>query len=321
MVSFIDENKSSSGVEPICALLPIAPSTYYEAKRRQKDPNRLPERSRRDEMLRCRIRRVWDENLQVYGARKVWRQLLREGTQVARCTVELLMREMGFQGVVRGRKFKTTIPDESAARPADLVNQDFTAEAPNRLWVADLTYVRTKSGFVYVAFVTDVLSRNIVGWCASTSLETDLPLNALGQALYAREDAKGLIHHSDRGSQYLSIRYTDRLSDAGIKPSVGSVGDPCDMPWLKRSSVCTRRRSSEEGALGEALKTWNSQPWNGWTGSTTGGFLEGSGTFRRRSLRKHITGTKDPTPWLPDSNKRASGKTGAVQLNSLSVNL
>ncbi len=228
MVSFIDENRKTYGVEPICALLPVAPSTYYEAKRRQKDPNRLPERSRRDEMLRRRIRRVWDENLQVYGARKVWRQLLREGTQVARCTVERLMRDMGLQGVVRGRKFKTTIPDESAARPADLVNRDFTTEAPNRLWVADLTYVRTKSGFVYVAFVTDVFSRNIVGWCASTSLKTDLPLNALEQALYAREDAKGLIHHSDRGSQYLSIRYTDRLSDAGIKPSVGSVGYPCD---------------------------------------------------------------------------------------------
>lgn len=152
---------------------------------------------------------------------EVWRKLLRERTQVACCTVERLMRDMGLQGVVRGRKFKTTIPDESAARPADLVNREFTAEAPNRLWVADLTYVRTKSGFVYVAFVTDVFSRNIVGWCASTSLKTDLPLNALEQALYAREDAKGLIHHSDRGSQYLSIRYTDRLSDAGIKPSVG----------------------------------------------------------------------------------------------------
>jgi transposase InsO family protein len=175
MVSFIDENRKY-GVKPICALLPIAPSTYYEAKLRQKDPGRLPERSRLDEMLRRQIRRVWDENLQVYGARKVWRQLLREGIQVARCTVERLMREVGLQKVVRGRKFKTTIPDESADRPADLVNRDFTAEAPNRLWVADLTYVGTKSGFVYVTFVTDVFSRNIVGWCASTSLETDLPL-------------------------------------------------------------------------------------------------------------------------------------------------
>jgi len=264
-------------------------------------------------MLRCRVRRVWDENLQVYGARKVWRQLLREGIQVARCTVERLMREMGLQGVVRGRKFKTTIPDESADLPADLVNRDFTAEAPNRLWVADLTYVRTRSGFVSVAFVIDVFSRNIVGWCASTSLEADLPQGALEQALYARGDAKGLIHHSDRGSQYLSIRYTDRLSDAGIKPSVGSVGYPCDMHWLKRSSVCTRRRSSEEGAPGGALEMWNSRPWNGWTDSTTEGFSEGSGTYRRRSLRKHITGTKNPMPWLPDSNKRASGKTGVVQ--------
>jgi len=223
------------------------------------------------------------------------------------------MREMGLQGVVRGRKFKTTIPDESADLPADLVNRDFTAEAPNRLWVADLTYVRTRSGFVSVAFVIDVFSRNIVGWCASTSLEADLPQGALEQALYARGDAKGLIHHSDRGSQYLSIRYTDRLSDAGIKPSVGSVGYPCDMHWLKRSSVCTRRRSSEEGAPGGALEMWNSRPWNGWTDSTTEGFSEGSGTYRRRSLRKHITGTKNPMPWLPDSNKRASGKTGVVQ--------
>jgi len=228
MVSFIDENREAYGVEPICAVIPIAPSTYYEQKARKADPDRLPERAKRDAHLREEIQRVWKGNFQVYGARKVWRQLNREGIRVARCTVERLMGEMGLEGAVRGRKVRTTVPDVSAARPADLVNRDFKANRPNELWVADLTYVATWRGFVYVAFVIDVFARTIVGWRASGSLRTDLVLDALEQALYARSDIDRLVHHSDRGSQYLSIRYTERLAESGIDPSVGSVGDSYD---------------------------------------------------------------------------------------------
>ena len=228
MVSFIDENREAYGVEPICTVIPIAPSTYYEQKAREADPGRLPERVKRDTVLKEEIRRVWNGNFQVYGARKVWRQLNREGIRTARCTVERLMREMGLEGAVRGRKVRTTVPDVTAERPADLVNREFKANRPNKLWVADLTFVATWSGFVYVAFVIDVFARTIVGWRASVSLRTDLVLDALDQALYARPDIDRLVHHSDRGSQYLSIRYTERLAEAGIDPSVGSVGDSYD---------------------------------------------------------------------------------------------
>ena len=228
MMSFVDEHRESYGVEPICAMLPIAPSTYYEQKARQADPSRLPERARRDSVLCEEIERVWDENRRIYGARKVWRQLQREGIEVARCTVERLMRRLGIAGAVRGRKHRTTIPAEVAARPADLVQRDFTATRPNQLWVADLTYVATWTGFVYVAFIIDVFSRMIVGWRVSRSLRSDLALDALEQALYARPDIKHLVHHSDRGVQYLSIRYTERLAEAGIESSVGSVGDAYD---------------------------------------------------------------------------------------------
>jgi transposase InsO family protein len=228
MVTFIDAHRAAYGVEPICAQLPIAPATYYEAKARAADPTRRPARAQRDTELRDEIQRVWDANHQVYGPRKVWRQLGREGIAVARCTIERLMRAMGLQGAIRGRKFKTTIPDEAAVRPADLVQRSFTATRPNQLWVADLTYVATWSGFVFVAFVVDVFARRIVGWRVGTSLATDLALDALEQALYARPERDGLVHHSDRGTQYLSIRYTERLADAGIAPSVGSVGDSYD---------------------------------------------------------------------------------------------
>jgi transposase InsO family protein len=228
MVSFIDEHKRTHGVEPICAMLPIAPSTYYRRKTQQANPERLSSRARRDLELQPEIQRVWDANFRVYGARKVWRQLNREGIRVARCTVERLMRDLGLSGAVRGRKFKTTIADDTAARPADLVCREFSASRPNQLWVSDLTYVTTWQGFVYVAFVIDVFSRMIVGWRASRSLRTDLALDALEQALWARPDTQQLVHHSDRGVQYLSIRYTERLAEAGIEPSVGSVGDSYD---------------------------------------------------------------------------------------------
>ena len=228
MVSFIDEHRMVYGVEPICEVLPIAPSTYFEQKVRQVDPSRRPARARRDAELQQTIPRVWKENFSVYGPRKVWKQLKREGIEVARCTVERLMRDLGLRGAIRGRKFKTTIPDEAAARPADLVQRDFTATRPNQLWVADLTFVATWRGFVYVAFVIDVFARRVVGWRASSSLRTDLALDALDQALYDRGEVEDLVHHSDRGTQYLSIRYTERLAEAGIEPSVGSVGDSYD---------------------------------------------------------------------------------------------
>ena len=228
MVSFIDEQREAYGVEPICAQLPIAPSTYYEHKARGTDPSRLPPRLRRDKDLSVTIRQVWEANFCVYGARKIWRSLNRDQWAVARCTVERLMRQMGIQGVVRGKPCRTTVRDDEAARPADLVQRDFSATRPNQLWVADITYVATWAGFAYVAFVIDVYARYIVGWRVSRSLHTELVLNALEQALWSRTGTDKLIHHSDRGSQYLSIRYAERLAEAGIDASVGSVGDSYD---------------------------------------------------------------------------------------------
>ncbi len=228
MTAFIDDHREAYGVEPICAVLPIAPSTYYAAKAREAAPSLRSARARRDDALRIEARRVWEENRRVYGVRKVWRQLNREGIEVARCTVARLMREMGLRGAVRGRRVRTTVPAEQAERPLDLVQRDFSAERPNQLWVSDLTYVATWRGFVYVALVIDVFSRRVVGWRVSNSLRTDLALDALEQALYDRDTGSGLTHHSDRGVQYLSIRYTERLAEAGIEPSVGSRGDSYD---------------------------------------------------------------------------------------------
>lgn len=228
MVRFVDDHRTVYGVEPICRVLQIAPSTYYEAKAQQADPARRSARAQREEQLRADIGRVWQDNRRVYGARKVWRQLRREGTAVARCTVERLMRALGVAGVVRGRRVRTTVPDLVAERPQDLVQRHFAASRPNELWVADFTYVATWDGVVYVAFVIDVFSRQIVGWRASDTMRTDLALDALEQALYARRPGGRLVHHSDRGSQYLAIRYTERLAAAGIEASVGSRGDSYD---------------------------------------------------------------------------------------------
>lgn len=231
MVRFIDDHRDCYGVEPICAVLPIAPSTYFRHKAEQQDPTRRSARAQRDEVLRAIIRRIWNENHQVYGPRKVWRQMGREGLREARCRVRRLMRELGLAGAVRGRAWVTTThPDAVALRPPDLVERQFSATRPNQLWVSDFTYVATWSGFVYVAFVIDVFSRRIVGWRAAASMRTDLALDALEQAIYERCDADtgDLVHHSDRGSQYLAIRYTERLADAGIEPSVGSRGDAYD---------------------------------------------------------------------------------------------
>ena len=228
MVAFIDAHRATYGVEPICRVLPIAPSTSYDAKARQTDPTRLPARTKRDTHLRNEITRVWRANRRVYGVRKVWKQLGREGVAVARCTVARLMRAEGLRGVVRGARVRTTIPDAAADCPRDLVDRAFVASRPHQLWVADFTYVATWRGMVYVAFVIDVFSRRIVGWRASASMRTDLALDALEQAVYDRETDAGLVHHSDRGSQYLSIRYTERLAAAGIEASVGSRGDAYD---------------------------------------------------------------------------------------------
>lgn len=229
MIDFIAESREEFGVEPICEVLPIAPSTYYEHEARRRDPELRPAREKRDDQLKVEVRRIWDENYRVYGVRKVWKQLLRERVVVARCTVARLMGALGLQGAVRGRAFTTTtVADAAATRPLDLVQRDFRATRPNQLWVADITYVATWDGFVYVAFVIDVFSRRIVGWRVSNSLRSDLALDALEQALHARPDADELVHHSDRGTQYLSIRYTERLAEAGIEPSVGSVGDSYD---------------------------------------------------------------------------------------------
>jgi transposase InsO family protein len=231
MVRFIDDHRDTHGIESICAVVPIAPSTYFRHKTRSADPTRRSARAQRDDELRAAIQRVWDDNQQVYGPRKVWRQLRREGVRVARCTVERLMRAMGLHGAVRGRAWTVTTQSDSAAtRPADLVDRQFAALRPNQLWVADFSYVATWRGFVYVAFVIDVFARRIVGWRVSASLRTDFVLDALAQAIHDRRRAgvDDLIHHSDRGSQYLAMRYTDRLTEAGIEPSVGSRGDSYD---------------------------------------------------------------------------------------------
>ena len=229
MTTFIDQYRSAYGVEPICNVLPIAPSTYYENVRRRAHPETAPPRVKRDCALMQEIRRVFDENFQVYGVRKVWRQLLREGHDVARCTVARLMRKMGLAGVIRGKRVRTTVPDKAAPCPLDHVNRQFRVERPNLLWVSDFTYVATWQGFVYVAFVIDAFARRIVGWRVSRSAHAGFVLDALEQALHDRRPVRGgLVHHSDRGVQYVSIKYTERLAEAGLVPSVGSVGDSYD---------------------------------------------------------------------------------------------
>jgi putative transposase len=277
MIAYIDRHRAEFGVEPICRVLSeagarIAPSTYYAARRRPRSA-----RAVRDEQLKSHVRRVHAENFSVYGADKVWRQLGREGIRVARCTVERLMRELGLAGAVRGRPKtrRTTVP-QLVARPADLVGRNFTAAAPNRLWVADLTYVGTWTGFVYAAFVVDVYSRRILGWRCAGHLRTDLALDALEMAIWTRQREQpgeqagerdgglaGLVHHSDRGVQYLSIRYTERLADAGAVTSVGSRGDSYDNALaettigLFKTEVIARRGPWRTLAQVEAaLATW-----------------------------------------------------------------
>ena len=230
MSGFIDQHRDTYGVEPICKVLQVAPSGYRRYVACQRNPSLRSVRARRDDGLMPQIERVWQANLQVYGADKVWHQLNREGINVARCTVERLMKRLGLAGARRGKVVRTTIPDKAVPCPLDRVNRQFRADRPNQLWVSDFTYVSTWQGWLYVAFVIDVFARRIVGWRISRSMRTDFVLDALEQALYARQPelSDALIHHSDRGSQYVSIRYTERLSEAGIEPSVGSRGDSYD---------------------------------------------------------------------------------------------
>ena len=230
MIAFIDAHREVHGVEPICRVLPIAPSTYHERAAHGRDPDRAPTRQKRDAALCQEIRRVFAENFGVYGVRKVWRQMLRDGTRVARCTVARLMRQMGLKGVVRGKAVKTTVSDKGAPCPLDRVNRQFRAPAPNMLWLSDFTYVSTWQGFAYVAFIIDAFARRIVGWRVSRHARADFVLDALEQALHERRPLQrsGLVHHSDRELQYVSIRYTERLAEAGIESSVGSVGDSYD---------------------------------------------------------------------------------------------
>ena len=230
MIAFIDDHREAYGIEPICRVLPIAPSTYHEHAAKRRDPARLSARARRDADLAIEVRRVFAENFHVYGVRKVWRQLRREGFDVARCTVARLMRDMGLHGVIRGKPVRTTMSDKAAPCPLDKVNRQFRAPAPNMLWLSDFTYVSTWTGFVYVAFVIDAYARRIVGWRVNRAAHASFVLDALEQALHERQPLRGggLIHHSDRGVQYVCIRYTERLSEAGIEPSVGSVGDSYD---------------------------------------------------------------------------------------------
>jgi transposase InsO family protein len=230
MISFVDAYREEHGVEPVCRVLQIAPSNYHEHVRRRHQPETAPARVKRDVALMTEIKRVFDENFQVYGYRKVWRQMQREGFALARCTVARLMRKMGLSGVIRGRRVKTTVSDKAAPCPLDHVNRAFQAPRPNALWVSDFTYVATWQGFVYTAFVIDTFARRIVGWRVSRSAHAGFVLDALEQALHDRKPVSGagLVHHSDRGVQYVSIKYTERLAEAGLVPSVGSVGDSYD---------------------------------------------------------------------------------------------
>ena len=230
MIAFIEESREALGVGPICRALQFAPSTYYDRRAIARDPERASRRAKSDAALSIKIDGAWADNRKLYGARKIWHVLRREGKEVARCTVERLMRALGIKGVVRGRRVITTNPDTSLPCPDDKVNRLFKADRPNKLWVSDFTYVPTWSGTVYVAFVIDVFARRIVGWRTSISMKTQFVLDALEQAIWQRKmpDNKSLVHHSDRGSQYLSIKYTERLAEAEIDLSVGTVGDAYD---------------------------------------------------------------------------------------------
>ncbi len=315
MVAFIDDHKAEYGVEPICRVLPIAPSTYYWHKAREADPSLRSARAQRDELLRPLVRRVWDQNFQVYGAEQVWTQLNREGIRVARCTVARLMTELGLRGVVRGRSFKvTTHAADGTERPLDLVDRDFTASRPNELWVSDLTYVRTGRTFAYVAFIIDAFARRIVGWQISSSLRSDLALDALEQAISERlgDEGERPVHHSNRGVQYLSIRYTERLALAGTSPRSGAAATPTTTRWPRRSSGSTRPSSSTTTVRGPGSKTSSSPPSSGSGGSTTTACSSRSALSHRPSSRRSTTVNCTLQQSWRHSNQSVSDDPGAV---------
>jgi hypothetical protein len=283
-VTFIDDHRTNWGVEPICQTLQFAPATYYAAKARP-----LCARTERDADLKVQIRRVWTEHLRVYGADKVWAQLKREGFPVARCTVERLMRVLSLRGAVRGKTYvRTTIGDEFASRPSDLVARQFRAAMPNRLWVADLTYVKTHSGWVYVAFIIDVFSRFVVGWQASRSLHTELALDALEMALWTRRGDRldRLVHHSDRGVPSTSQSATPSDWPRPVWcPQLGPAGTATTMPWPSLSTGSTKLSSSAGVGPGAAWRTWSMPPSTTWSGSTTAGFTASWAWFRQLRSR------------------------------------
>ncbi|ELA4881965.1 IS3-like element IS1203 family transposase, partial [Escherichia coli] len=260
MMPLLDKLREQYGVGPVCSELHIAPSTYYHCQQQRHHPDKRSARAQHDDWLKREIQRVYDENHQVYGVRKVWRQLLREGIRVARCTVARLMAVMGLAGVLRGKKVRTTISRKAVAA-GDRVNRQFVAERPDQLWVADFTYVSTWQGFVYVAFIIDVFAGYIVGWRVSSSMETTFVLDALEQALWARRPS-GTIHHSDKGSQYVSLAYTERLKEAGLLASTGSTGDSYDnamaesINGLYKAEVIHRKIWKNRAEVELATLTW-----------------------------------------------------------------
>ncbi|EPC7066568.1 IS3 family transposase, partial [Escherichia coli] len=260
MMPLLDKLREQYGVGPVCSELHIAPSTYYHCQQQRHHPDKRSARAQRDDWLKREIQRVYDENHQVYGVRKVWRQLLREGIRVARCTVARLMAVMGLAGVLRGKKVRTTISRKAVAA-GDRVNRQFVAERPDQLWVADFTYVSTWRGFVYVAFIIDVFAGYIVGWRVSSSMETTFVLDALEQALWARRPS-GTVHHSDKGSQYVSLAYTQRLKEAGLLASTGSTGDSYDnamaesINGLYKAEVIHRKSWKNRAEVELATLTW-----------------------------------------------------------------
>ena len=312
MIAFIDDHRGAYGVEPICKVLPIAPSTFHAHVAKRVDPARLSARAKRDAALKIEIRRVVEENFGVYGVRKVWRQLRREGFDVARCTVERLMGSMGLQGVIRGKPVHTTISDKSAPCPLDHVNRQFRAPRPNVLWVSDFTYVASWTGFVYVAFVIDAYARRIVGWRVSRTAHAGFVLDALEQALHDRRPVhrSGLVHHSDRGSQYVSIRSAWRRQVWNLRSAALETATTTHSP--KRSTVSTRRRSSIDAGRGAASRRSSSRRWNGSTGSTIAACWSPSVTSRRRKPRNATTPCWNNQPWRRDSNEMASDKPGAL---------
>lgn len=314
-MSFIDAHREELGIEPICRELAIAPSSYHEHAARLADPGRRPARARRDDEMRNAIKRVHESSFGLYGARKVWHQMRREGINVAKCTVERLMRAMGLAGVRRGKTTVTTISNPKAPCPLDKVNREFRVSRPNALWVVDFTYVHTWAGFVYVAFVIDAFARRIVGWKVSTSATAGFVLDALEQAIHARRPRAedGLIHHSDRGVQYLAMNYTQRLAEANLVPSVGSVGDSYDnalaetINGLYKAEVIWRQRSWP-GLSAVEMATLR---WVDWFNHHR---LYGPSATSRPPRPKPTTMQPlRPPIWSHDSNKIASGKPGAVQ--------